>query len=143
LKTNGYSEESRQTPIHISLTGKKQRKGASTGTSIIIEKTRRPCKNQNVGLNLEGAFMIIKANRSQKEINSAVPIGRCLIQKIVRRRKIETLRRKEKVGATFATVEGNLASNKMLTEAITMKSDAFFRFTIAAKADAPSIPGNN
>jgi hypothetical protein len=44
-------------------------------TSTIIEKTRRVSKNQNVRLKLEGAFIIIKANGSQKKTNSAIAIG--------------------------------------------------------------------
>jgi hypothetical protein len=56
--------------------------------------------------------------------------------------KIEILPRKEKHGATFAKLEDNLVSDKMLTNARTMKSDAFLRFTVAAKADILSRPAN-
>jgi hypothetical protein len=47
----------------------KEGKDTRTGTSIIIKKTRRTSKNQNVEQNLEGAFMVIKANGSEKKIN--------------------------------------------------------------------------
>jgi hypothetical protein len=37
---------------------------------------------------------------------------------------------KEKHGATFATLENNLMSNRILTDTKTTRSDAFFRFTV-------------
>jgi hypothetical protein len=88
-----------------------------------------------VELKLEGAFIVIKANGSEKKTNCAVDICRYLTQKAIQLRKIETLLRKEKHGATFTTLEDNLVSNKMFTDAKTMKSDAFFRFIVAARAD--------
>jgi hypothetical protein len=78
-----------------------------------------------VELKLEGAFTVIKANGSEKKTNSAVDIGHYLTQEVVRPRKIETLLRNEQHETTFATMEDNLISNKMLTDARTMKSDAF------------------
>jgi hypothetical protein len=93
-----------------------------------------------VELKLEGAFMVIKANGSERKTNSAVGIGRYLSQKAMRPEKIETLLRKEKHGATFATLEDNPVSNEMLIDARTMKSDAFFRFTVAARADVLPTP---
>jgi hypothetical protein len=72
----------------------------------------------------------------------AVGIGRYLIQKVIRSQKFERLLRKEKYGAIFATLENNLVSNKMLTDAKTTKSDAFFRFTMAARANVLPISAN-
>jgi hypothetical protein len=115
------------------LLDRKEGKGASIGTSTIIEKTRRGCKNQDVGLKLEGAFMLIKTNRPEKKTNSAVGTGRYLTEKVVRSQKIETLLRKEKHRATFPILEDNLILNKMLTNARTINSDDFFRFTLAAR----------
>jgi hypothetical protein len=95
-----------------------------------------------VGLKLEEAFMVIKANGSEKKANPAVGICRYLISKIVPPREIEALLTKEKHGATFATLEDNLVSNKTLTNAMTMRPDVFFRFTIAAKSDIRLTPPN-
>jgi hypothetical protein len=94
-----------------------------------------------VELKLEGAFMIIKAN-GLKKINSAIAVRYYLTQKAVRARKIETLLRKEKHEATFATLESSLVLNKMITHARTRKSNAFFRFTIAVKANVLPIRAN-
>jgi hypothetical protein len=69
----------------------KDRRGTRTGTSTITEKTGRANKNQDVGLKLEGAFMLIKANGSEKKKNSRVAIGHYLTQKVVRPLKIATL----------------------------------------------------
>jgi shikimate kinase len=131
-----------ETDVNAQFLDWKERKGASTGTSIIIEKTRRACKNQDVRLKLEGAFMVIKANVSEKKTNSAVGIGRYLTQKVMRPRKIEILLKKEKHGTTFTILEDNLISNEMLTDAKTTKSDLFFRFTVAARADILLISAN-
>jgi hypothetical protein len=49
---------------------------------------------------------------------------------------------KEKHGATFATLENNPVSNGMLTDAKTTRSNAFFRFMVAAKADLLLTPAN-
>jgi hypothetical protein len=94
-----------------------------------------------VKLKLEDRLLIIKTEESKKKINSAVGIGRFLTQKVVRRRKIESLLGKLKHGATFATLKNNQISNKILTDAKTMRSDAFFRFTVAARANVlPTLP---
>jgi hypothetical protein len=43
--------------------------------------------------------------------------------------------KKENHGATFATLEDTFEWNKIFNDARTMKSDAFFRFPVAARAD--------
>jgi hypothetical protein len=50
--------------------------------------------------------------------------------------------RKEKHGVTFATFENNLISNRILTNAKTTRSDAFFRLAVAARADILPTPPN-
>jgi hypothetical protein len=47
---------------------------------------------------------------------------------------------KEKHGATFATLGNNLVSNGILTDAKTTKSNAFFQFTVAARANLLPTP---
>jgi hypothetical protein len=131
-----------ETDINAQFLDWKEGKGASTGTSTIIEKTRRACKNQDVEVKLENTFMRIKANRLEKKTNSAIGIGRYLTEKAVRPRKIQILLKKEKHGAIFATREDNLISNQMFTDARIMKSDAFFRFPVAASADGLPISAN-
>jgi hypothetical protein len=61
----------------------KERKGANTTTSTIIEKTRRAFKNHNIGLNIASAFMVTNVNGSEEKTNSAVGIGRYLTQKVI------------------------------------------------------------
>jgi hypothetical protein len=91
-------------------------------------------------LKLEGASMVIKAHGSEKKANSAVGIDRYLTEEVVRLQKIKILLRNEKHRAIFAALEENLGSNEMLTDAKTMTSHTFFRFTIAARADVLPIP---
>jgi hypothetical protein len=50
--------------------------------------------------------------------------------------------KKEKHGASFTTLEDILVSNKMLTDAKTMKSDSFFRFTAGTRPDVLPTSAN-
>jgi hypothetical protein len=113
----------------------KEGNNPSRGMSTIVKKPRRACKNQDVKLKLQGAFIVIKGNEPEKKRNAAVAISRYLTQKIMRSWKIDTLLRKEKYKAIFATLKHNLASNKMLSHEKIIKSDAFVRLTVAARAD--------
>jgi hypothetical protein len=112
------------------------------GTSTIIVKTRRACEKLDVTLKLEERRMMIKAKESEFKTVTATIIGRFLIQKIIRPQKITSLLRKEKHGATFEMLKDNKILNKMLTDVKTTKSDAFFRFTVAARADLLPTPAN-
>jgi hypothetical protein len=107
----------------------------TTGTSTITVKARRGSKALNARVKPEGLLRVIKANEPEKKTDAAFGIGRYLIQKVVRSQKFEKLMSKEKHGPTFASLENNLVSNKMLTHAKTKRSDAFFQFTITARAD--------
>jgi hypothetical protein len=71
-----------------------RRKGANTRTSIIVEKTRRAWKNQDVRVKLEAASMIINAQGSEKRINSAIGTGRYLAQKVMQHRRLKPYRGK-------------------------------------------------
>jgi hypothetical protein len=113
-----------------------------SGTSTIIARTRGACKRLDVKLKLKDRSLIIKAEESEMKTNSAVGIGRFLTQKVIRPQKIKSLLEKEKHGATFETLKDNQMSNKILTDAKTMKSDAFFRFRVAARADILPTPAN-
>jgi hypothetical protein len=93
-----------------------------------------------MGLKLEGSLRVIKANGSDKKIDAAVGIGRYVAQKVVRQLKFEKLTSRQKRGATFATLENNLMSIKMPMDAKTTRSDAFFRFTVVARADVFPTP---
>jgi hypothetical protein len=113
-----------------------------SGTSTIIARTRGSCKRLDVKLKLKDRLLIIKAEESEMKTNSAVGIGRFLTQKVIRPQKIKRLLEKEKHGATFEMLKDNQMSNKILADAKTMKSDAFFRFTVAARADILPTPAN-
>jgi hypothetical protein len=111
-------------------------------TSSIIARTRLVCKKLDVSLKLEDTVMVISTNELEKKTDSAVGIGHYLTQKVVRPRMFKRLLEKEKHEATFATLENNLISNGILTDAKTTKSNAFFRFTVAARADLLPTPAN-
>jgi hypothetical protein len=96
----------------------------------------------NVGLKREGSLLLIKANGSEKKIDAAIDMGCCLTEKVIRRPKLEKLSRKEKHGAIFVILKTNLVSNKMLRDTKTTRSDAYFRFMVAAGADLLPPPAN-
>jgi hypothetical protein len=112
------------------------------GTSTITARTRRGYKGLNVGLKLEGSLLVIKANGSEKKTDAVIGIGRYLTQKVVKSQKFEKLLRKEKHGATFVTLENDIGSSKILTDANITRSDAFFRFMVAERANVLPIPAN-
>jgi hypothetical protein len=62
-----------ETDPHAQFLDWKEGKGA--GRSIVIENTRRACKNQDVKLKLGGAFTVIKTDRSEKKTNYAFSVG--------------------------------------------------------------------
>jgi hypothetical protein len=72
-----------ETDAKVQFLDWKERKGRQTGTSTITEKKRTAYQNQDMGLKLEAAFIVIKDNRSETKTNSAVGIGHYLTQKVV------------------------------------------------------------
>jgi hypothetical protein len=113
-----------------------------TDMSIITIRAKKACKALNMGLKLEGSLLVIKSNGSEKETHATVGIGRYLTQKTGSPQKFEKLMSQEKQGVTFATLENSIVSNKMLTDAKTIRSDAFFRLTVAARAGFLPAPAN-
>jgi hypothetical protein len=95
-----------------------------------------------VGLKLEGSLLVLKASGSEKKTHATVGIGRYLTQKIASPQKFERLIIQEKHGVTFARLENNIVTNKMLTDAKTIRLDAFFWSTIAARAGHLPTPVN-
>jgi hypothetical protein len=93
-------------------------------------------------LKLEGSLLVIETDGLEVKTDSAVGICRCLTQSVVRPRAFKKLMEKEKHGATFATLENNPASNGMLTNVKTTRSNAFFRFVVAERADLLPTPAN-
>jgi hypothetical protein len=71
-----------------------------------------------------------------------MPIKKLDLTPSLRAQKIDKLMSKEKHGAIFATLDNILMSNKMLTDAKTIISHAFFRFARAARVDALPTPAN-
>jgi hypothetical protein len=112
------------------------------GKSTIIVKTRRACNKLSVTFKLENIQMVIETRESEIKTNIATGIGCFLIQKVVRPQKTASLLTKEKHGATFETLKDNMVSKRMLNNAKTTKSDAFFRFTVAARVDVLRTPAN-
>jgi hypothetical protein len=119
-----------------------EEKQSEIGTSTIIIKMRKACEKLGVTLTLGDGRMMIKTKGSEFKTIAVTNIIRFLTQKVIRSQKITSLLQTEKHGATFETLKDNMISNKMLTNTKTMKSDAFFRFTVASRADVLPTPAN-
>jgi hypothetical protein len=114
-------------------------RGAAT---TIAERARRACFNLHIDLKIREDCVVIRSEESTYEIKSAVGLGHVLTHKVLRPQLFKKLISKEKHGATFATLEKNECSNKILIDLRSKKSDAFFRFTVAARADVLPSPAN-
>jgi hypothetical protein len=86
--------------------------------------------------------MIKNNDGLEVKTDSATGIGRCLTQRVVRPRLLKSLLLKEKHGATFATLQNSPVSSGMLTDAKSTRSNAYFRFVVAARADVLPTPAN-
>jgi hypothetical protein len=101
--------------------------------ATIIVKARDACKKLDVMMRLESPWLVFRADGLEKKTNSAVGIDRYLTEKVLRLRSFRKLLDKENHGPTFALLEDNLVSNRILIDARTTRSDAFFRFVVAQR----------
>jgi hypothetical protein len=115
-----------------------------TGTASLTARTRTTCKELKIKLKLldEGEEMLVKTEESELKTKTAVGIGHFLTQKVIRPNMYKKLIEHEVHGASFTTLKGNEASNKILTDICTRRSDAFFRFVVVGRADCLPIPAN-
>jgi hypothetical protein len=113
-----------------------------SGTSTIVEKTRRSCRNLEVEMKLRGEEVMLKNKGSECITRTAAGIGHFLTQKIVRPRRQNNLTKYQVHGAAYVTLEDNVNSNKILRDIFTTRSDAFFRFVVAGRADCLPTPAN-
>jgi hypothetical protein len=113
-----------------------------SGTSSIIARAREAARNLHVTLKLKDEVVQMKTHDTPLEERLAEGLGRFLTQKVIRPQIFNSLMTKLKHGATFATLEDNDCSNKILTDVKSFRSDAFFRFTVAARADCLPTPAN-
>jgi hypothetical protein len=105
------------------------------GTSTIVEKTRRDCRNVGLEMKLRSEEMMLKNEVSEYMIRTAASIGHFLTQTIVRPRWQNNLIANQVPVATFVTLNDNADSNRILRDIYTTRSSALFRFIIADKPD--------
>jgi hypothetical protein len=115
-----------------------------TGTSSIVARARKACAELDISFNLEGISGIrISGGRSAKTMNTAVGIGRFLTQQVIRPKLIDQLIwNHPQRGAAFVTLRENEMSNRVLMDIYTKRTDAFFRFVVAGRADCLPSPSN-
>jgi hypothetical protein len=111
--------------------------GRRSGTATIIHRARKACQALDISFHFEGTNGIrITGQGASKITNTAMGIGQFLTQKIIRPRLIDRLISEHpQHGAAFVTLKGNECSNRLLTDIYTKRTNAFFRFMVAGRAD--------
>jgi hypothetical protein len=113
-----------------------------SGTACLAARTRKAARDLKVQLKFKGDDMLARMNKSEFKNKTAVDLGRFLTQRVIRRDKFAKLVEHKVHGATYTTLKDNEASNTILKNIYTRKSDAFFRFTVAGRADCLPTPVN-
>jgi hypothetical protein len=112
------------------------------GTTSLAAGTRKTCQALNIRLKLEAEEMVVRTDTPKYKTKIAIGIGRFLTQKVIRPRKLDSPLRHEVHGASFATLPGNEISNTILMNMRARRTDAFFRYAVAARADCLPMPVN-
>jgi hypothetical protein len=86
--------------------------------------------------------VVVKIEVLDYKTTAVVRVGRFLTQELIRPQKLNSLFHHEAHEASFTTLSGNEVSNAMLTDIHTKRSDAFFKFVVAARADCLPTPAN-
>jgi hypothetical protein len=113
------------------------------GTTSLAARTCKTCQVLTIRLKLEAEEMVVRTDTSKHKTKIAVGIGRFLTQKVIRPQKLDSLLQHEVHGATYTTLPGNAVLNTILMNMRTRRTDAFFRYVVAARADYLSTPGNS
>jgi hypothetical protein len=137
--------EFRRIPIDTESTTKfmnwKDIKG-SRGTASLINKSRKAAQQLDVHFIIEDGRLTIRKSELVIKPKSSSNIGRFLTQKIIRPVLAQQMMNHQLKGASFHTLENNHCSNKFLRNNFSRRSDAFFRFAVAARADSLPTPSN-
>jgi hypothetical protein len=108
--------------------------------TTIAERARTACFDLHAGLKFNEDCVVVRGEGSEYIVKTATGLGHFLTQKVLRPQLFRKLGLKEKHGATYATLEKNECWNKILADLKSKTSDAFFRFTVAARADVLPSP---
>jgi hypothetical protein len=108
----------------------------------LTARTWKACKKLKIGLKINEDEMIVKTEKSELKTKTAVGIGCCLTQKVIRSDIQKKLIGYEIHGANYTTLKVNEVSNSMLTNIYTRKSETFFRFVVVGRADCLLTPVN-
>jgi hypothetical protein len=134
LKMNEPFDESNSMKMHNFETGEKKEDGQEHHQSF---------QKRNKHANISRSHLKMNAEENEDHIKrDEVGIGRYLTQSIIRPREYQKLISREMHGATFVTVQDHLVSNQILTNIYTKRSDAFFRFVVAGRANCLPTPAN-
>jgi hypothetical protein len=113
-----------------------------TGTASFINNARRAAIHLKVRLQLEPTQLTIGNSEIELKTNSPAKIGRFLTQKIIRPALAQKVTTHPLKGISFPTLRKNDYSNKFLRNTFTRRSNAFFRFAVAGRADSLPTPAN-
>jgi hypothetical protein len=118
--------------------------GGRGGTASIVGRARQTCQRRGIKLKMgkESDHLIIGFEGQLDKPIKTDKIGRLLTQKLIRARRYAGLKNMMVHGATFRTLGDNTVSNRMMNNIFSKRSDAFFRYTIAARTDSLPTPAN-
>jgi hypothetical protein len=112
------------------------------GTTSLAARTRKTDQALNIRLKLEAEEMVVRTDTSKYKTKIAASISHFLTQKVIRPLRLDNLLRHEVHGASFATMRGNEISNMILMNVCARRTDAFFRYVVARRADCQPTPVN-
>jgi hypothetical protein len=98
------------------------------GTASLTARTRKTYNKLKIGLKMMEDKLMVRTEESELKICSAVGIGCFLTQNVVRPDLYKKLTEHPLHGASYITLKGDEASNSILIDIYTRKSDTFFRF---------------
>jgi hypothetical protein len=107
----------------------------NAGTASFISKARKAVKKLGIQFLIEDEGLTIRKSELMIKPQSPSNIGRFLTQKIIRPALSQKMMDHPLKGASFRTLENNQCSNKFIRNTFSRRSDAFFRFAIAARTD--------
>jgi hypothetical protein len=107
-----------------------------TGTASFINNTRRAVKALNTHIHLLHNELVIGNTEKEIKTHSPKKIGEFLTQKIIRPALAHKILTHPDKGASFPTLNNNKWSSNFLRNTHSQRSNAFYRFAVAARTNS-------
>jgi hypothetical protein len=111
------------------------------GTDCITARTRKACQKLGIRLKVDGNKVIVSKDKWSSKVKMAKGMGRILTQRVIRQKWVNELRQLCS-GDVYEVMENDSVGNSVLKTNCSRKSNALYRFVIAARADYLATPNN-